>query len=394
LNLERAAVIVGPLTLLFVFNPHTAIMFQILWYWFRKLLRFRNTRCHKLKWGDIPDGYLEDMVDNNEPLNHDPSRCLESTIGRVFSEAWSMHAHRNTVPKPRQLKSGKEYICTDARTLKAYALLTHPRGISKYEEKPVVFTERIGDILVARLTGEDAYVATGLRKIEVKRLLDGYPPFYRTKIKTQGGITIPSPLRSGSDIQKAGWIIAAGLTRTLPVLTHNMESETNDPTHRIWQDTRMRYAVNFFDQILQKIRVSCPKKTEEIVEQAVKSRNDIPNLDPIQGFLTHQLRHHQLFNEPNATPPDCGAWAHELAAEEWRIAMKTFNNENALTADEIGVLHRHMKPILRTAIVGLTRVMFYGHGRLTPTSLGLAVWKLPPFLELQDPRTTVYLERC
>ena len=56
-----------------------------------------------------------------------------------------------------------------------------------------------------------------LEKIEIERILDGWPPFYRQSFKSsEGDFTLESPLISRDQVRRPGWIVAIGLGRVQP----------------------------------------------------------------------------------------------------------------------------------------------------------------------------------
>jgi hypothetical protein len=200
-----------------------------------------GSTCDRLQWSDIPSGPLHAYLNKEalqesdyygccgpyeETLTHDEEQCFASTIGKVFQNAWISAQRRDQrVFKPYQLDPRKTYIRTDAKTLRAYALMPHEDCCSQYGGKPVIsFKDMIGD-LTAHLSASRAQLPD-VTKEEVEAVLDGYSPFYLEKIYISENSYVTTTILRFEDITRSGWIVAVGLDyyNSAPLWTHNMGS--------------------------------------------------------------------------------------------------------------------------------------------------------------------------
>ncbi|OTB08623.1 hypothetical protein M426DRAFT_316635 [Hypoxylon sp. CI-4A] len=195
-----------------------------------KILRRRRRRYMRFQWRDIPQGdvhhcEIHPMLSSScSPLNKDHQRgkeCWKSgaSLASCFNTAWEISAKRPryTESVPKALPLGPQYVCTDAATVLAFALCTAScngkltDGLSFGDTK--VECETLYDgTTVAHISGSfQCEKRKPFTKLELERMLRGYPPWYREKLTTRAHVQLPFPIYRERDISRAGWIIAIGL---------------------------------------------------------------------------------------------------------------------------------------------------------------------------------------
>jgi len=360
--------------------------------------------CERLEWRDIPDDPLACPTSH-----HYSENCLDSSVGTFFYNAWisANRRERPRVSKPSQLDFHKSYIRTDPTTLGAFALqaLAYPLDFDNEEEwwavrtenrpSPITF-ENVGGIMTAHLCHMHLSTTPKSKK-ELKSLLKGYPPFYSEFIYLPNGEKIWSPIQSSNDIDRGGWIVAAGLNYDLPpkkkshiMLCHTLQHITIDINREnsyIWEYTTMRASITRVGDTLAQIQKALPHDPRpvcvlEIYNRIFKKMFALRCVQPVHGLKEREC---------GALGFTGGGWADLLTAEQWRRAMAIFNHVEPLAPDEKDLLDTHMTPIFHAVLVGLLEVAFYGSDRSPSRAVG--VRKLPQFPEIFNHRH-IYLKNC
>ncbi|CAM6113851.1 unnamed protein product [Calypogeia fissa] len=137
------------------------------------------------------------------------------------------------VRKPKVLPLNRSYVCTDARTILAFIMCTvdgkpwwtsggiragapwNPADLH-FNNTHVQIKELEDGTVVAHLQGS-LIAKNGLTKGDIEGLLAGYPPWYRELVRLQNGGSVPHPIVMLDDINRAGWIVAIGLSFARPV---------------------------------------------------------------------------------------------------------------------------------------------------------------------------------
>jgi hypothetical protein len=184
---------------------------------------------------DIPEGILHECTIPKGSCPH-----IAPTPGPggqkwepIICTFFRMIKRGTTVRKPKDLDLNTTYVRTDIMVLKT--LLLHFPELaekSKYEPATRLVFEDVGQATTAYLTPApfDFQVRRYARdplertKKETEKILDGYPPYYAETLRLVNGSHIPHPIQTVEDIYRGGWIVAVGLSRTLPTVSHRMKN--------------------------------------------------------------------------------------------------------------------------------------------------------------------------
>jgi hypothetical protein len=192
----------------------------------RRILRPYEFVCERLEWIDVPEGLIhactipkENCQHADPPLQH-KDRNQEPIVFLFFK--WPKRG--NFVRKPKDLDLGTRYIRTDPIVLKAICFLFSRLAESKYHESGArIVIEDVGSTTTGYITPgpleRELYFISNrieLTKKELEHILDGYPPWYSESLILANGNSIPHPIKSMEDVARGGWIIAVGLSPTLP----------------------------------------------------------------------------------------------------------------------------------------------------------------------------------
>ena len=177
----------------------------------------KRRQMRKLKWKDVPDGRIHECP----PLLGTYLECTHygaTSFACIFNRAWRQKPlHTGNVPLELPQDT---FICTDARTVLTFLLLTSPerKGLDWCTSdtrmsfgSSRLAVESKGEIQIAYVEGEFKKRNATLTKKELTCLLDGFPPWFREIVTTRDGFDFPFPITSFEDISRAGWIIAIAL---------------------------------------------------------------------------------------------------------------------------------------------------------------------------------------
>lgn len=278
----EVAAVVGPLVLAFIAmivsgvvsaSPAAIAFFQR---WTRRILSYvfpSQCQCRVLLWKDIPRGLIHTCHSTCQHVNpqaikpHEPSNCWEDSIGRVFNQLSSPRngaflSSSETIMKLSQLPLFQDYVLTDAQTLKAFLLLTVDSDYSCeiVDMKSLLDISIIDSVVTVHLkAASTAPTNPALTKFEVERMVEGYPPFYRSIILTPspGNYQFESPIRENHDISKGAWILAVGLSINVgPVPSlYNMQQlhRKNNTDSEYWRGTLVMAAFDMIGRTLQQL---------------------------------------------------------------------------------------------------------------------------------------------
>ncbi|PVI00095.1 hypothetical protein DM02DRAFT_614600 [Periconia macrospinosa] len=169
--------------------------------------------CEKLEWSDLVDGILHTCTLPEQNCAH------HETIS--IMEFFSWKKDRRLVKKPGQLYLTTSYLRTDTKTLRGFLSLLHR------EELGLMF-EEVGTVMTASVTLDlaskseynrhyDPQYRIQVSKKEMDLLFQGYPPWYQDPLSLANRGQVPHPIQGSRDIFRGGWIVAVGLSRTLPI---------------------------------------------------------------------------------------------------------------------------------------------------------------------------------
>ncbi|KAI1375023.1 hypothetical protein F4677DRAFT_151367 [Hypoxylon crocopeplum] len=227
-------------------------------------LRSKQRRYVRLQWQDIPQGrvhqcssqgtWYSSCFHSRAPHQQDKECWKSSTsLGSCFNRTWDISTKNPRYAKlvPEALPLGSQFLCTDARTVLAFALCTAgKRKSSDWHSKTLSFDDtRIecetlnGNTTMVHIRGSfQSERCQLLTKAELERMLSGFPPWYRETVTTRAKIELPFPISSERDVPRGGWIIAVGLMdldldRQKPLALYRCPDEPDEPTFR--QNGRM-----------------------------------------------------------------------------------------------------------------------------------------------------------
>lgn len=253
-------------------SPAATTFFQR---WTRRALSYvfpGRGRCQVLSWNDIPPDRIHRCHSSCQHVNaqtikpHNHVNCFEDSVRKVFNQLFlsgnkgSSDSH-NTITKPHQLPWFQDFIQTNAQTLKAYLLLTVDdcRSCQTIDLKSLLEIKTFGDVATVHLKAAPLAPANAdLTKFEVERIIDGYPPFYRSIILTPGpkSYQITHPTKESHHLSRGAWVLAVGLSINIgriPSL-YNMQQLRRKNDEIYWKGTLVMSAFDMIGRTLSRLR--------------------------------------------------------------------------------------------------------------------------------------------
>ena len=298
----EAAGVLGPVVLAFVAmvvsgvvsaSPAASICFQR---WTRRIVALalpNRGRCHRLLLKDFPPGPLHRCHSVCQHINpqaaqaHGPTNCLGNSIGKVLNQIWPLVQYETGMMlKPYQLPLLQDFIQTDAQTLIAFLLLTVKtcRTCDTADMESILDIKAYGDIVTVHLESHPMAPAnTNLTKFEIERMIDGYPPFYRSTFSVHnfGVVTdFKSPISNThhENISRGAWVLAVGLSVSdgpTPSL-YNMKQLHQKNTDEYWKGTLVMSAFEMIGYTLNELKGYVARRIDVSggsCEQALKCYN-------------------------------------------------------------------------------------------------------------------------
>ena len=307
---DLAAVVIALIALPLAMSPIAVAFLQ---YHLGQVVRFlwpAKGRCGRLEWSDIPAGALHacDLACRDRGCcyisdPHLPVRCWEGSISRVLNRAWDSPARQDQhVRKPSELYTLRDYVRTDAVTLKAFMIVAAERNeTSLTVEIPDLSIKTLdvtGRVTVHIMQPVPRHINSRLTKAEVECMVQGFPPFYRQTLRTTGGVEFHHPIKEPFDVGRGGWILAVGmcLLDYIPPL-HNMP-DRNGATPDPWKSTLVLTAMTRIHHVLQLLKDRLPPAGAEKVEEAIACFNVVINREHYSdpwAVKTARLEQSELF---------------------------------------------------------------------------------------------------
>ena len=381
---DLAAVLVALAALLFT-DTGGKVILSILR--LRKWIWPDHARCELLSWNDIPDGRLHDCSGYcyHWSVHSRRQDCWESTLSLIFNRAWVLRSHRpKFAKKPEQLAFGRRFLRTDVETVLAFILSTvGERKSSEWDTSRLRFGgtavsfEECHGVLVLHLRGNFRTERVNLTKHEVQMMLQGYPPFYREVVTLKHGPYVPHPIRDERDIERGGWIIAAGFSdNTLPLALYTLPNQAEDSNDSyIYRQNAIPFR-NAVKRVLAVLTdIILVKFPEDQVRDVIKAVDHMVVNGTGSGV--------PIFSRSSGVP---GGSFHQLTGQQCALAMKIFNDFRPLTMEQENQLRPVLSQVLNAAFRGSYDVIQY----LKDTGRQLVLPKL-----LKDYRhDPIYLRDC
>lgn len=301
--------------------------------------------------------------------------------------------------KPIGLDLRTSYVRTDVQTLKAYLMLAERDPIHYYGldlDQSCIHFKQVRNVLTAHLTTRSTTYGAPcclMTKDDLDCLFHGYPPFYRKTFSlTDGGgawgssttpeigPSLASPITDRSDIHRAGWIVACGLSNHPPVGLHTRAPSDRSSENCFWKDTVVRSSFQRFQRALENLKSAFPD--DEIAARGpaiyqafvVEGKDRGTENERLWLSLGCDQGISRIRNE------------RKLTTEQWAVVMTYFNRWDPLTIDEINALKgANMHFVLIAAFWGLLKVLRYDRYSKSTS--------LPSLPELRGHRY-IYLTAC
>ena len=191
LHWDLAAVVIALIALPLAMSP--VAVASLLYYpgQFARFLWPAKGRYERLEWSDVSLGVLhacDPMCRNcgccyaSDP--YVPMRCWEGRSSRVLNRAWSSPARQGQyVRKPSELYTLRDYVRTDAETLKAFMIVAAARDETsltiEVPDLSIKTFDATGRVAVHMMQPIPRQINNQLTKAEVRHIVQGFPPFYR-----------------------------------------------------------------------------------------------------------------------------------------------------------------------------------------------------------------------
>ena len=364
---DMAAVIIAIIAAVLSTSPLAITFVSAL---FLNIIRFifpSSAQCERLRWMDIPEG----------PLHECTLNCPHATGPNPISEFFFLIKHGTAVRKPKQLDWRASYICTDTTVLKALLLLLNQRhSDSDSLPKLTLSWHPIGRHLTASFKMNnvppewkvDALVSVS--KSELSRILQGYPPWYRTTLYLANGTEVPHPIRSVADLTRGGWIAAIGLSRTMPLMSHCMAVE---PLDGKTGKQKLVHVASALDRILYRLGSLMTTFPEHMA--LIQEAQKLIRLVARETYLTNTVRMNtslvygcfaassfvRTFGDDwfDYRQKEKRKFVKELSKEQCLVIMGVFAKHGKLMEVEVEGLRGCLLPALRAVLVGGWEVYDY-----------------------------------
>ncbi len=211
---ELGSTVVALIAVLIAINPLLAKCLSAL-YGKYTVWRFPDrAMCKQLLWADIQN-HVHNHIGNRSQIfcdrcllsvwQHENVRlCWEKTAAFVFNNLKTRTHYRK---KPFQLPLGSSFLRTEARVVLAYLIVTV--RCSNFKIEQYLDCRRLGDLAICHLRHPNRVMT--LKKEEIDRILEGWPPFYRKSFISSEGHALEYPLTRYELCRRPGWIVAVGL---------------------------------------------------------------------------------------------------------------------------------------------------------------------------------------
>jgi hypothetical protein len=265
-------VVLGFVTLLLTYSPGDVALLQ---QWFRKLAGYlwpSKGKCGRLLWGDINEGQL----------------VFNQLVCLLQDGASSL-----TGKKPYQLPLSKDYIQTDLQTLKAFIMLTADacRSCERLSPDLLLDVRTVGPIATVktRPPARDLIIPS-LSKFEVDKLIEGYPPFYRAKYRSTGGVTFDHPITDTDQMRHGAWILAVGMTLDIGAIPslHNLQRISDEKFDSFWQSTVVMSAFRFLKRTLGQLQ-TFEETRRDMLHRHGKHQDDCKELWTQHAFTCYHM---------------------------------------------------------------------------------------------------------
>jgi hypothetical protein len=339
-----------------------------------------HARCEQVSWSDIPDGKIHDCISfcRHWGAHSHEMLCWQSTIARVFNRAWTSSSRGARYGrKPDALSFRKHFLCTDVDTILAFILCTV--GDRKYLDwntsslhfgDTVVTLRAHCGVLVAHLRGNIRAERVNLTKHEIQMMVQGYPPYYREKVILEHGPCLPHPIRDSRDIDRGGWIVAVGLSTTIPLALYTY------PTEKIFNGFRP------FQKAVQRVL----DVLQDVILKNFPLDNNLQDVIRAVGYMVRSGTGSGVGNHGVPQEGVPGGSLTQLNGQQCTLAMKIFNDFEPLTVGQDNQLRPILAPVLNAAFLGTYRVIQYSK------DIGMH-FHLPKLLE-EHRHKPVYLMDC
>jgi len=310
--------------------------------------------CERLEWQDVPDGPLH-TCSLPRSCNHIGTADITPSWERTIATFFRMR-RRNFVRKPKQLHLTTTYIRTDTKTLRVFLSLLNLRTVSNPRdvgEEPfrIVFKEVEG-ILTAymQIRQPPPIHINGIYRLDVTKremelILQGYPPWYQNPLRLPAGRAVHHPIRDQSDLSRGGWIVAVGLSPTLPVAAECMDKKEG--------------SVAIVDQALDRV-IHCLENLEkafpeqERVSVACRVAKKLRSRHGRFGFSRSSFIY--LFKDVILRAGELPDLINDWTYQQINTVMAVFSQYEPLTSEQTAELRPILETALRVALFGVYQV--------------------------------------
>ena len=362
------SVLIAIFALVIAIQPRT---WELLVWLYRKFCAWNNTdstQCQKLRWSDIrndlhrhwPGPPSPCLHCSQSPWQHFSVRsCWKRTVLPVFN---NLHSKRSPVKKPESLPLAVSFLQTEPRVVLAYLIATV--RCNDFDPASYLQVQEQEDHIICHLKGPDRIL--DLTKIELDRILDGWPPFYREHFKSPEGHPLESPMVRYEQMKRPGWIMAVGLGLIQPAdICRNLQSFDLPLTRvqNILKETFLQVWPNDADVLTTMDRISAMQEKGSVKYPSGFERASIASRDTIQY-------------------PENIPW---LSKEQCEVAMQVFSSMS-VSIDQKTILEVNLKGILFRLCLGFAAVLDY-----SSVLNGKRQLIIPELLKVERP---IYLRDC
>jgi hypothetical protein len=199
-----------------------------------------------------------------------------------------------------------------------------------------------GRLLVGHIETDFEDFHPRFSKYECTQIVMGYPPFYREECETYEGVKFPHPSMERGGIKRGGWVIAVGLTDTIPTAMYASSMKL------------------CFDEACRRVRdVICDYLQRDFDSDSFKMAFGIlqymcANQSGSGALSSDLLPHGRLRNF--ITKGQC---SHGLTKEQCVFAINIFDRKERLSMKERDNFKTILEPILAAAVHGVHTVYQY-----------------------------------
>jgi len=207
-------------------------------------------------------------------------------------------------------------------------------------------------------------------KDEMSCILRGYPPWFQRRLRLANGNCIRHPIQRADDIARGAWIVAVGLSPTLPFAYHFLSRDGEFERAAKTKRTPLAHAFRRMLRSLQKVIEAIPEESKlgrtahEIIRwtswKLIEGSNSTNLLHRFNSEEVHGFD--RIYGQKDWAQDWSKEYASSLSKEQCELLLQVFNHyshSDELSDAEITKLKPMVSVAMRAVMVGSYQVLKY-----------------------------------